>query len=51
MDSIIDILKRVSKASVSVKNSTKEIRKKTLLSLAELLRQNTEKIIVANQLD
>ena len=51
MDSIIDILKRVSKASVSVKNSTKEIRQKTLLSLAELLRQNTEKIIAANQLD
>lgn len=51
MDSIIDILKRVSKASVSVKNSTKEIRQKTLLSLAELLLQNTEKIIAANQLD
>lgn len=51
MDSIIDILKRVSKASISVKNSTKEIRQKTLLSLAELLRQNTEKIIAANQLD
>lgn len=51
MDSIIDILKRVSKASISVKNSTKEIRQKTLLSLAELLLQNTEKIIAANQLD
>ena len=51
MDSIEQLLIDTQKASVSIKNSLKETKQHVLLSLAELLLQNSAAIIAANEKD
>lgn len=51
MESIEKQLKRVQKASVSVKNTTKETRQHILLKLSDLLIENTAAIIEVNKKD
>ncbi|MFN8295261.1 MAG: glutamate-5-semialdehyde dehydrogenase [Chitinophagales bacterium] len=51
MDSIEQLLISTQKAGVSVRNSSKEIKQKVLLSLATLLLRNTDSIIEENKKD
>lgn len=51
MDSIEQLLISTQKAGVSVRNSSKEIKQKVLLSLAALLLKNTDSIIQENKKD
>lgn len=51
MDSIEQLLISTQKASVSIKNSSKETKQKVLLSLAALLLKNNDSIISANEKD
>ncbi|MCB0508530.1 MAG: glutamate-5-semialdehyde dehydrogenase [Chitinophagales bacterium] len=51
MDSILSQLEQAQKGSISIKNSSDETRKKVLLSLADLLLENTQNIIEENKKD
>lgn len=51
MDSIEQLLISTQKAGVSMRNSSKELKQKVLLSLATLLLKNTESIIRENEKD
>jgi glutamate-5-semialdehyde dehydrogenase len=51
MDSIEQLLISNKKAGVSMRNSSKELKQKVLLSLATLLLKNTESVIRENEKD